>query len=367
MAVSPPPLSEQRKMNLRTFSPFLMVMAAATLLAAPKPASVLTIGDPAPSIKTAVWLKGDKITTFKKGSVYVVEFWATWCGPCKENIPHLTELAKKYKGKASIIGISIWENHGAADPNTLKKVKAFVQSQGSKMDYHVAADDKANSIADSWMKPANEGGIPCSFIVDGSGRVAWIGHPAKMEEALVKVFDGKMDLKAARAARETELKFTRPIDEALAKKDYPALLKIIDQAVAERPELEYSLTYNRLISLFHVSLEKGRLYSEKILKDSNGAPGAYHMISSIFASHDDLSKEAYRFGLTIAAKGMEVSPENTMLNCIEAEIHFHLGDKASAVASIKKAIEKAKAEPRTTKEFHELLDKSLKKYEKMQG
>ena len=91
------------------------------------------------------------------------------------------------------------------------------------------------------------------------------------------------------------------------------------------------------------------------------------MISSIFASHDDLSKEAYRFGLTIAAKGMEVSPENTMLNCIEAEIHFHLGDKASAVASIKKAIEKAKAEPRTTKEFHELLDKSLKKYEKMQG
>lgn len=354
-------------MNSRLTAVLLTALASVAAFAGAKPAPILTIGDPAPSIKTAIWLKGAKVPVFAKGSIYVVEFWATWCGPCKENIPHLTELAKKYKGKASIIGISIWENHGGADPNTLKKVKAFVSSQGAKMDYHVAADDKANTIADSWMKPANEGGIPCSFIVDRTGRIAWIGHPAKMEAALIKVADGTFDVKAARAARETELKFTRPIDEALSKKDYPALLKIIDKAITERPQLEYSLTYNRLLALFHVSLEKGKAYSDKILKDSNGAPGAYHMISSIFASNDDLTKEAYQFGLTVAAKGIEVSPENIMLNCIEAEIHFHLADKASAIKSIQAAIDKAKNEPRTSKEFRDLLDKSLKKYEAMTG
>jgi len=329
------------------------------------PAPVLTIGDPAPTIKSANWLKGNKVDKFKKGEIYVVEFWATWCGPCKENIPHLTELAKKYQGKVSIIGISIWENLDNEDPNPLKKVQDFVESQGNKMDYFVAADDKSDTIANTWMKPANEGGIPCSFIVNGEGVIAWIGHPAKMEEALTKVIDGTYDIKAAREAREVEHKFTRPIDEALAKKDYATLLKTIDQAIAERPELEYPLTYNRFVALFHVDLQKGKEYSEKILKDSDEAPGAYHMMSSIFASHDDLTKEAYNFGITLVKKGIEKSPENIMLNGIEAQIYFHLGDKANAIKSIKVAIEKAKQETRTTQEFRDMLDKNLKKYEAM--
>jgi thiol-disulfide isomerase/thioredoxin len=332
-----------------------------------KPGPVLTIGDPAPSIKTATWLKGGKLGSFKKGKIYVVEFWATWCGPCKENIPHLTELASKYKDKVSIIGVSIWESLESDDPNPLKKVKDFVDSQGEKMDYHVAADDKTDTIANSWMKPANEGGIPCSFIINGEGIIAWIGHPAKMEEALTKVIDGTFDIKAAREAREVELKFTRPIDEALAKKDYPTLLKTIDEAIAERPAMEYNLTYNRFVALFHVDVEQAKKFTTKVLDESNKAPGAYHMISSISASYDDLPADAYRFGLTIAKQGIEISPENIMLNGIEAEIYFHLNEKDNAIKAIKVAIEKAKNETRTSKEFREMLDKSLKKYEAMQG
>lgn len=361
-------------MKFRTLAPLLFAAVCATSLAessnnvaktaAPK---VLTIGDKAPSLKPATWLKGAKTTDFKKGQVYVVEFWATWCGPCKENIPHLTELAKKYKGKASIIGISIWENNGGNDPKVLDKVKAFVASQGSKMDYLVAADNKANTIADTWMKPASEGGIPCSFIVDQSGKIAWIGHPAKMEAALTKVIDGTYDIKAARDARELELKFTRPIEQALASRDYPTLLKTIDEAIAERPQMEYGLTYNRLVALFHINLAKGKEYADKILKDSNNAPGAFHMISSIFASHKDFDPASYRYGLTMVAKGIELSPENIMLHGIEAEIYFHLKDKANAIKAIKAGIEKANNEPRVTKEFKDLLDKSLKKYEAMQG
>ena len=344
-----------------------LISAAAFASSDNNPGPVLTIGDPAPSIKTATWLKGGKLDKFKKGQIYVVEFWATWCGPCKENIPHLTELAKKYKDKVSIIGVSIWENLESDDPNPLKKVKDFVNSQGDQMNYFVAADDATDTIANTWMKPANEGGIPCSFIVNGEGIIAWIGHPAKMEEALTKVIDGTLDIKAAREAREVEHKFTRPIDEAIVKKDYAALLKTIDEAIAERPNMEYSLTYNRFLALFHVDLEQGKKYSDKILEESNKAPGAYHMISSIFASNDDLTEDAYRFGLTIAKQGIEISPENIMLNGIEAEIYFHLSDKANAIKAINVAIEKAKNEPRTSKEFREMLDKSLKKYEAMKG
>lgn len=352
-------------MKSRFTAVLLAAMASALAFGDSKSAAspVLTIGDAAPSIKAATWLKGSKVADFQKGNVYVVEFWATWCGPCKENIPHLTELAKKYKGKASIIGISIWENNDGQNPKSLDKVKAFVASQGDKMDYIVGADNNANAIADAWMKPANEGGIPCSFIVDQSGQIAWIGHPAKMEAVLEKVIAGTYDVSAARAAREVELKFTRPIDAALARRDYPTLLKTIDEAIAERPQLEYSLTYNRLVALFHIDLAKGKEFADKVLKDSNGAPGAYHMISSIFASNKDLSQDGYRYGLTMAAKGIEVSPENLMLHCIEAEIYFHLKDKANAIKAIQTAKEKASKEPRISKEFHDLLDKSRKKYE----
>lgn len=342
----------------------LSLSALASAQTAPK---FLTIGDPAPTLKNATWLKGEPVPAFKKGEVYVVEFWATWCGPCKENIPHLTELAKKYQDKVSIIGISIWESldEEAADP--LKKVKSFVTDQGEQMNYIVAADNPKNTIADSWMKPASEGGIPCSFIVNGEGQVAWIGHPAKMETALIQVLDGTYDLEAAREKREVELKITRPIDTALANRDYPALLKAIDSAIKQKPDMEYALTYNRFVALFHTDLAQGKEYAKKILAESEKAPGAYQMMTSIFAVYDDFSKEAYLYGLSLADEVISQHPKGLMFHAIRGEICFHMGRKAEALKSIKEAIALAEAEPNVTPEFRETLKKSLAKYQAMKG
>jgi thiol-disulfide isomerase/thioredoxin len=70
----------------------------------------------------------------KGKQTYVVEFWATWCGPCRVSIPHLTELQKKFKTQGvTFIGVS---------DETEDKVKPFVDKMGDKMDYTVAVDDE---------------------------------------------------------------------------------------------------------------------------------------------------------------------------------------------------------------------------------
>jgi thiol-disulfide isomerase/thioredoxin len=65
----------------------------------------LTIGDAAPPLKIAEWIKGDPVELSEGAgkTIFVVEFWATWCAPCRETIPHLTKLQQAYNDKNVVI------------------------------------------------------------------------------------------------------------------------------------------------------------------------------------------------------------------------------------------------------------------------
>ena len=73
---------------------------------------LLTIGSDAPALDVEHWVqsgegKFGKVTKFEKDKVYVVEFWATWCGPCVASMPHIVETQKKYAEKGvQIVSIS---------------------------------------------------------------------------------------------------------------------------------------------------------------------------------------------------------------------------------------------------------------------
>jgi len=150
-----------------------------------KPQASLKAGSPAPALSVENWVKGEKVDGFEKGKVYVVEFWATWCPPCVESIPHLTKLQKEHKD-AIVIGVAASERAGKdGKDERLKKVEKFVKDQGSKMAYRVAFDED-RSMSKAWMEPAGQGGIPCSFIVNHEGKIAWIGHPMEMDGPLAE-------------------------------------------------------------------------------------------------------------------------------------------------------------------------------------
>jgi thiol-disulfide isomerase/thioredoxin/Tfp pilus assembly protein PilF len=155
----------------------------------PKPAAALKVGDPAPPLKADRWLQGEEVRRFEPGHVYVVEFWATWCGPCIWIMPHTAELQARYKGRGvTVIAFTSRDLLGGPN-NTAEKVAAFVKKRGPKLPYTFAyADDSAT--ADAWMKAAGKRGIPCAFVVDKAGRIAHIGSPMYLGAALPMVLAG---------------------------------------------------------------------------------------------------------------------------------------------------------------------------------
>lgn len=327
---------------------------------AKSPAHVyLRIGDPAPSIASARWIKGNPVRSFTKGRVSVVEFWATWCGPCRESIPRLTALARANRGTVDVIGIDIWENKKGGTADALPKVMRFVEEQGGKMDYRVAADGPEGMIADAWMEAASEGGIPCAFIVDREGKVAWIGHPAKLEESLKEILAGSYNMASARTRRETELEIVRPIDEAMAARDYAQALQVIAAAIEKRPALEHALTYKQLVALYHTDLERGIARSKQILEQSNHETGAYWMMMAIFAVETDLSPAAYTFGKTLAADVVARGMSNYMFDAMASDLWFNAGDRAEAIRLGEKALAAAEMDPQVTPANLALIRKHL--------
>ena len=162
-------------------------------------APTLKLGDSAPKLAASKWVQGEPVNGFQNGTAYIVEFWATWCGPCKTSIPHLNELHTKFQSKGLVvIGQDCWEREES-------KVEPFLKEMGDKMTYRVALDTKKDSndrgtMAVTWMQAAGRNGIPSAFIVDKTGKIAWIGHPMKLnDEILDSILAGTWDMKKAAA------------------------------------------------------------------------------------------------------------------------------------------------------------------------
>jgi cytochrome c biogenesis protein CcmG, thiol:disulfide interchange protein DsbE len=107
-----------------------------------------------------------------RGKVTIVDFWATWCGPCKASIPHFIELQEKYGAQGvEIVGISL-------DTTGPKAVGAF--AQGQKINYTILMGNDQVAAAYGGIK-----GIPVAFVVTQDGKIfrKYVGYRDK------KVYD----------------------------------------------------------------------------------------------------------------------------------------------------------------------------------
>ena len=158
----------------------------------------LAVGSKAPALSVDEIIKGKPVDGLQEGTAYVVEFWATWCGPCIKSIPHLTKLQKKHKNIV-VLGVAGSERSGK------EPLEAFVKKQGSKMAYTVAYDSD-RSMSAAWMMPAGQNGIPCAFIVDTKGMISWIGNPhdKAFDAEVAKVAKGSKLPKSAKGGSKAD-------------------------------------------------------------------------------------------------------------------------------------------------------------------
>ncbi|WP_146395513.1 TlpA disulfide reductase family protein [Planctomycetes bacterium CA13] len=127
-------------------------------------------GSPAPRISIAKWMQGEPAEEIEKGQVDVVEFWATWCGPCVKGMPHMAQLQSEYGDKVKFIGVTREDE---------EKVALFLDRESPGIDgktwsevltYRIALDDN-DATNNAYIQAANRRGIPAAFVVGTSGNI----------------------------------------------------------------------------------------------------------------------------------------------------------------------------------------------------
>lgn len=335
----------------------VLLAALAGVASAQAPKATLHIGDPAPPLVIAKWAKGEPVKELGHGGVQVVEFWATWCGPCKQSIPHLTELAKKYQGKAAFIGVDSFEH--VPDPEACyTKVGKFVDDFGDKMNYHIAIDGVEGTMAKTWMTAAAQPGIPTAFVVDQSGKIAWIGHPMMgLDEVVGKVIEGTFDSKAeaekqakeqeAQAAEQAKQQVLfKPVIDAMKAKDDKGVVAAIDKLVSTNPEMKGRLFSAKFTSMAKYDEAGAQKYfgeiAETLFKDN--ADGLNSLAWTLVKDGSVIKHLDTALAIKIAEKAVKLSNENPDIQDTLALAYFRANRVSDAYELQKKIVEKASAD-----------------------
>lgn len=164
LALADEPLFLDEEVHPVTGEP-LEVAPVPSKLQAPKPAPALTVTH---------WITGGPVALDDPDATYVIEVWATWCGPCRDSFPVLTALSTAYRGRVRVIALT--------DEDPLH-VRRFYDRNRADMRYAIATDTTAVTLKALMFGGYEGSGMPSAYVIRG-GQVLWSGPPDKLRNGL---------------------------------------------------------------------------------------------------------------------------------------------------------------------------------------
>ena len=315
----------KRTMLMIAVGAVAMMIAPLSFADDPKP---LKIGDQAPSIEITHWVKGQPVKAFEPGKVYVVEFWATWCGPCRASMPHISQMQEQYKDYGvTFIGISDEELPTVVkflcsnDKNTNKLWFETVQ--------YTLATDPDRSAHDSYMKAVGARGIPTAFIVGKDAKLEWIGHPQSIDKPLGAIVKDQWNRDEFRAKWEKS---------NAAQRDFEKFMTLL--ARENKPAEAYKM-------------------GEQLLESIWDDPQMLNAIAWTVVDNKAVTERNFDFAEKAASRANELTEgkDPAILDTF-ARVFYEKGDLKNAIRLQKKAVEFA-----TEGDMGNEIKAALKKYE----
>jgi thiol-disulfide isomerase/thioredoxin len=301
-------------------------------------AAELAIGDPNPGLRIAKWVRGEPVEPPLRDKVHVVEFWATWCGPCRIGMPHLSSLQTQYADEVTFIGVT------REDEST---VEDFLSEQGpggntwdEVIEYRLALDEGDWTNA-AYMQAAGRNGIPCAFLIGRDGIIEWIGHPGRLDGPLQQVVAGNWDRQAAIAEYrrlERLQEVARELSPLIRAEDWDGVFALLDTLEAETGKFPLLLDYRlRLLESAQRDEEASRVRRELVDVAWDDPITLDHMAwrTALSGKGRDL-----QLALKAARRASELKDDQdaSTLETV-ARCHLELGQLDEAVAWQRRAVE----------------------------
>jgi thiol-disulfide isomerase/thioredoxin len=310
-------------------------------------------------------VKGEPIDQFEPGKVYVLEFWATWCGPCRMSMPHITELQKQYADyDVTFIGVSDEKLSTVVD--FLCKADKEHVLWNDKIGYTLATDPD-RSTYDAYMTPAAQHGIPTAFIIGKDTRIEWIGHPMSMDDVLAQVVRDTWDRDAYKTKFEKAIAAERKLMEVQGKIVEATEQKDWDQAIAiaqSLPDDDAAYGYlkaNLFVRMLRSSDDYGRTYKygRAVMKSYWDDSAILNMLAWSTVDEKGVKDRDLDFAMKAAQRANDLTDqkEAAILDTV-ARVYFEKGDLKTAIKWERKAVDQAGETP-----MAEELEATLKKYQ----
>ncbi|MBX2872299.1 MAG: redoxin domain-containing protein [Saprospiraceae bacterium] len=172
-----------------------------------------SVGDKAPSLSITDWLANVPSEKSTEGRPIIVDFWATWCGPCIEAVPHFNELKAEFASNADLLFLSMSDEKPEKINRSLKRIN-FKSA---------VVTDAAGKTHEAFQINA----IPVTYLIDKAGIIQWMGSPKLLTAAIIKQFLAGEPLPLASPTEMAEEEVAPALSAPASEQDFSTVLGLI--------------------------------------------------------------------------------------------------------------------------------------------